>query len=346
MGSIPSKYDVVQQKIRERILCGELTGTLPGVKQLALEYDVNFMTVNKAINRLEEENLVYRIPRKGTYVRQQKNILFAYHDPDVNFMEAPFFAPVVGAIQKILAESNCFMIYENIYGKSDTALAALAKRIDGMIMIVGHEFLRPKQFYEKPCVRVLGMNMGEKRFDHITYENAAVGRLAAEYLLKKGHRRLAYIGYRKADIFRVRSDVFAETVERSGAECRLFREIPENFSQEFTIAQLDALMKEAEFPSGIFCGTDDEASLATGYFYEKGILPGRDVHLISCNNDPKLRSFLPEARPATFELCRKEIATEAARLLISRINGFSGPPVLRQYMPKLFEPQQKTERSS
>ena len=297
MGAIPSKYDVVQRKIRERILCGELTGTLPGVKQLALEYDVNFMTVNKAINHLEKENLVYRIPRKGTYVRQQKNILFAYHDPDVNFMEAPFFAPVVGAIQKILAESNCFMIYENIYGKSETALAALAKRIDGMIMIVGDEFLRPAQFYEKPCVRVLGMSGEKKRFDHITYDNTLIGKLAAEYLLKKGHRKLAYVG-----------------------------------------------MMESEFPSGIFCGTDDEASLATGYFYEKGILPGRDVHLISCNNDPKLRSFLPEARPVTFELCRKEIAVEAARLLIRRINGFRGPPVFRQYEPKLIEPQQNTER--
>ncbi len=345
MGSIPNKYDVVQQKIRERILCGEWTGTLPGVKQLALEYDVNFMTVNKAINRLEEENLVYRIPRKGTYVRQQKNILFAYHDPDANFMEAPFFAPVVGAIQKILAESNCFMIYENIYGKSDTALAALAKRIDGMIMIVGHEFLRPKQFYGKPCVRVLGMNMGEKRFDHITYENAAIGRLAAEYLLKKGLRTLAYVGYRKPGLFRVRCDLFAETVRKAGAECLLTHpEISETFSPEFTIAQLEALGKGSGFPSGIFCGTDDEASLATGYFYEKGLLPGRDVHLISCNNDPKLRSFLPQARPATFELCRKEIATEAARLLIRRINGFSGPPMLRKYMPKLIEPQQKTER--
>ncbi len=344
MGAIPSKYDVVQRKIRERILCGELTGTLPGVKQLALEYDVNFMTVNKAINHLEKENLVYRIPRKGTYVRQQKNILFAYHDPDVNFMEAPFFAPVVGAIQKILAESNCFMIYENIYGKSETALAALAKRIDGMIMIVGDEFLRPAQFYEKPCVRVLGMSGEKKRFDHITYDNTLIGKLAAEYLLKKGHRKLAYVGHRKARIFQTRSDVFAETVQRAGAVCRLFREIPEDFSQQFTIAQLDALMMESEFPSGIFCGTDDEASLATGYFYEKGILPGRDVHLISCNNDPKLRSFLPQARPVTFELCRKEIAVEAARLLIRRINGFRGPPVFRLYEPELIEPQQNTER--
>ncbi len=344
MGAIPSKYEIVQRKIRERILCGELTGTLPGVKQLALEYDVNFMTVNKAINHLEEENLVYRIPRKGTYVRQQKNILFAYHDPDVNFMEAPFFAPVVGAIQKILAESNCFMIYENIYGKSETALAALAKRIDGMIMIVGDHFLRPKQFYEKPCVRVLGMSGEKARFDHITYDNVVIGKLAAEYLLKKGDRKLAYVGYRNAEIFRTRCRIFAETVQHAGAVCCFTPENPETFSEQFILAQLDALMNRPEPPTGLFCGTDDAASLAAGYLYEKGILPGRDVHLISCNNDPKLKSFLPPARPATFELCRREIASEAARLLIRRINGFSGPPVHKQYMPKLIENQQNTER--
>lgn len=337
MGAIPIKYDVVQRKIRERILCGELTGTLPGVKQLALEYDVNFMTVNKAINHLEKENLVYRIPRKGTYVRQQKNILFAFHDPDVNFMEAAFFTPVVSAIQRILAESNCFMIYENIYGKSETMLSALAKRVDGMIMIVGGEFLRPKVFYEKPCVRVLGVTKPGRPFDHISYDNGVIGKMAAEYLLKKGHRKLAYVGYRIADIFRTRCESFAETVQLAGAECSLHPEIPEEFSQAFTVAQLDALMREPERPTGIFCGTDDEAALATGYFYEKGLLPGRDVQLISCNNDPKLRSFLPQARPATFELCRKEIAAEAARLLIRRINGYSGLPVIKHYIPELIE---------
>ena len=44
--NLPNKYNRIAEQLRKRIESGELSGTLPGVKQLALDYDVNFMSVN------------------------------------------------------------------------------------------------------------------------------------------------------------------------------------------------------------------------------------------------------------------------------------------------------------
>ena len=67
MGKIPVKYDFVADDLRKRILCGEFVSELPGVKKLALEYHVNFMTVDKALNCLEKENM-YDTASSGSFV--------------------------------------------------------------------------------------------------------------------------------------------------------------------------------------------------------------------------------------------------------------------------------------
>ena len=75
---IVKKYPKVLNSLRLKIRRGHYGSMLPGVQQLARDFDVNFMTVNKAVNMLVDENLLYRIPNKGTFVRRTYRIALIF----------------------------------------------------------------------------------------------------------------------------------------------------------------------------------------------------------------------------------------------------------------------------
>ena len=58
--------------IRERIASGEYTSKLPTYHALANELGVSHMTVQAALDILKEEGLIYGVPGRGTYVKEQQ----------------------------------------------------------------------------------------------------------------------------------------------------------------------------------------------------------------------------------------------------------------------------------
>jgi DNA-binding GntR family transcriptional regulator len=66
-----SRYLDIAADLRERILRGEWEpgATLPRMKELADEYDVNRDTMGRAVAVLESEGLVWSVQRRGTIVR-------------------------------------------------------------------------------------------------------------------------------------------------------------------------------------------------------------------------------------------------------------------------------------
>ena len=62
--------DQAYQKVRERILHGDLTlGTTVSRRKLAAEYGMSFVPIAEALQRLEAEGLIESRPRVGTRVR-------------------------------------------------------------------------------------------------------------------------------------------------------------------------------------------------------------------------------------------------------------------------------------
>ncbi len=336
-GNLPIKYDLVEQQLRERLLSGSLTGLLPGVRQLALEYDVNFMTVNKAINRLEKENLVYRIPRKGTFVRRQRNILVAYNDSSPTFFEFELYSTMIAAIQKEFARHNCFMIFENLYGKSKQTLENLFSRIDGLVLF-SSELPSLKLIGSKPIVRTMGV-IDKSNVDHISYDNKEVGVIAANYLMDKGHDTCAYIGYCNRALFEQRYENFRNRLIEKGKTCMFF-DSPREFTKQSILVQLDGLAKASPQPTGIFCSTDFEVGMVFQFMINQGKRHNVDYQIIGCNNTRILGSYLPGTTPASIELGQKEIGSIAGKLLLQRIEGLESKTVKKIVTPKLVTPEQ------
>jgi hypothetical protein len=63
------KFQRLRERLRQAILNGELTGKLPGERQLAERFNANAKTLSKALTDLAAEGLLERTIGRGTFVR-------------------------------------------------------------------------------------------------------------------------------------------------------------------------------------------------------------------------------------------------------------------------------------
>lgn len=68
------KYIVVENRIKEAIRSGKMIDKIPGERVLAKEFGVSYMTLRKAVENLVAEDILYKIPARGTYVAQPGTI--------------------------------------------------------------------------------------------------------------------------------------------------------------------------------------------------------------------------------------------------------------------------------
>lgn len=330
------KYKIVAESLLQRIDSGELTGALPGVKQLALEYDVNFMTADKAIRQLEKQAVVHRISRKGTYVSKHKNIALCAIDPNPQFIEMSFYAPFVNAIQNYLGQRNYFIFSENMYGRNDGYLENLSRKIDGMILFSGMLGKIPEVFAEAVKIMAMGVVDPKGNHDHITYDSQEIGKIAVKYLLGKNCKHLAYIGQiNTSSVFNERSQFFICNCEAHKIKYSIFSRNG-CFDNETLKESLEKFMAMKQRPDGIFCSTDHEAVYVGNWLWSQGLIPGKDIHIIGCNNESSIMNMAMSRKPATIDLRLHEIGTKAAEQLCRRIDGYNGKKEIIQLKPKLI----------
>lgn len=83
------KYIVVERKIRNAIKRGEIIDKLHGERDLAKEYEVSYMTIRKSIENLVNDNVLYKVPGRGTYV-DNRNTARRFIQHVTSFLENRF----------------------------------------------------------------------------------------------------------------------------------------------------------------------------------------------------------------------------------------------------------------
>lgn len=70
-----SVYESIMERIKHDIALGILAEgeKLPSCRELALEMGVNPNTVQRAYSALEEQGVIYTIPKKGVYVKHAQS---------------------------------------------------------------------------------------------------------------------------------------------------------------------------------------------------------------------------------------------------------------------------------
>ena len=192
------------------------------------------------------------------------------------------------------------------------------------------------------CVRVLGQIEADGLRDHVSYDNAKLGLIAATHLLARGHRQAACLGFSQRPFLVARGKVFREALAAAGANCLEWMDpqllddsgVVHQVSPERMRIVVDALLSAKPRPTAVFLVAD---TVAPAFYQElqwRGVRPVEDLLVISCNNEQSLLAHL-HPRPATIDIHAEQVGRQAVEQLLWRIEHPREPRVTVALEPTL-----------
>ena len=192
---------------------------------------------------------------------------------------------------------------------------------------------------EFPCVSLMGTERPRSGCDWVSYDDYAVGKIAATYLVEQGHRNCAYLGKPKGQ----RGQAFAETIHAAGGEVTVLEAdglfVARDDIHEVDLKAMDALVDRllslSPRPTGLFAWADMLTAALYPTLYSRGVQPGRDMTIVSCNNEwPLLFGLRP--RPAVVDIQGTTIGHRAVQQLLWRMQNRREPCVTLLVAPTLI----------
>ncbi|MEM7755754.1 MAG: substrate-binding domain-containing protein [Planctomycetota bacterium] len=254
---------------------------------------------------------------------------------DAMLVRAPVTAAVLHGAEQALAEHGYNMIVGQVGAEGRLPPNVERGQIDGLLV---HGYAPPPKVRERlarfPSVWLLSQRAHRGYWgDRVTPDNEAIGRLAAEHLCARGHTHVAYLYFSATHMgFRARCESFVETAEELGARVDVVGEASirprpfgskEDFGVEETDRVVDSLLALRPLPTGLFVPRDRLTVKLYRALRDRGLEPGRDLEVMSCDNEPILEALDP--RPASIDLRADLIGRRAVDQLLWRLEHPNEP---------------------
>ena len=170
-----------------------------------------------------------------------------------------------------------------------------------------------------PCL-VINNVVQDMDVSYIAMNNIKGGRIAAEYLVGLGHKRIATItGNLKTQAGFDRFDGFMKGLDEKGVEIPGEYVFRGDYSRRCARQGAEFLFSMKERPTAIFAESDDMALETIAVAYEMGIRVPEDVSVIGFDDNPQALYGpigLTTVRQPVFEMAEKSV-----RILHDMING-------------------------
>ncbi len=354
------KYEQVAARLRERIAAGAYAnGRLPRDGQLAAEFNVSKVPVNRALNLLREEGLLERVKGHGTFVRdgsrpltllQQVGVMTPRHDH--------FYGPLHEAICSELLRKDCFALSVHNAGLTEdwappeSTRRAIRRLLGAPIrgLIVNGLFYWRFRFLEeieRPTVIVHCFDADGPLPGPAVLTDLAGGIASGvEHLVDLGHRRIALMTvrlpaelescsaehYDRTPLGQI-SNGYRRAMEQHGmaAELRIVEKQRNIFSTpELRHTELVRLLTATPRPTAVICQSDTLAVQVGHVATELGLKLPDDLALVGLYNTPWSHEG---PIPLTSIDCGLE---ELARLAVALLLAGDQEPRLQYVQPKLI----------
>lgn len=245
----------------------------------------------------------------------------------VSMYRMPAFPRLLGAVQESLDRAGMDLVLTR--WAPDVAISPMLTRgqLDGILV---HGRLQPMP---EKLMEILRQTAAVWFFrehadprgelDHVFYDNSHIGGMAAQYLLERGHRHLAFVSSaRHHAAFAARRETFLEALADKVGEVPVLEGRPGTTTDEIVdevMRLAKALLALKPRPTGIFVASDDAMLTLFNCLQLAGLRPGRDLELIGCNNDPPYISQM-RPRPATIDIKLDIVGQRAVEQLLWRMN--------------------------
>lgn len=308
------------------------------LKDIAKECHVSFSTVSKALKGSNEisTDTITLIQQKATEMGYHPNIAartlrtnrtydigIIFEDKTGSGFQHQYFAKIISGLQEIFQN--------NAYDLTFTG-PAVDKDYDYYKHIVGRNFdgvvILSANFDRKDLMQVIESGIPTAALDYI-YDKNHISVLSdnkkgmtelVEYVISKGHKKIAMIHGEDTMVTKERKMIFKEITAKHGIS------IPENYFVEalyhdpITSGQAtDYLLSLPEPPTCIFFPDDYSALGGIRELNSKKLIPGKDVSIVGYDGIMLTSMMIPPL--TTYEQNGEEIGRIIAQKMIDQIEG-------------------------
>jgi LacI family transcriptional regulator len=321
------------------------------IKEVAEEAGVSLGTVSRVINNhptvsadnLEKVNKA--IQKLGYIVKQSKgsnqlkNVGLIFLGIDRTLVTLPIISEGIHAVQERLNENEINTFIADIPDLKKIPKFIEQNNVDGLILkgplssplpTVGNNQLCDL-LRVLPTVWILGRPENSWQ-DHCGPDNYEIGRLAANYIRSKKHSQIAVINLQPNNLMlneRISSFIWNSKLLGNSVDY-IFSKVAK--SSTFPISNdsnlenmekaVDDMLKSKLPYTAVFVPSDTMANLFYTVCRKKGLKVGKDICIVSCNNE---RSMISQLEPSltTININIKELSYRAVDQLIWRAENQS-----------------------
>lgn len=296
----------------------------PGVSEEAAS------RVQAAMRKL---NYIPPVKRRGPQPKSRRmvrtgNVAVLMFGTEATPLIAPVSAAAIHAVEDALGQRGYSMTLGQVRDEARLPSVVARGDIDGLILHgnpPSPEMAdRLKRF---PAVWVMSQR-GRAGYwgDRIAPDNAAIGQVAANYLIQRGHQRIGFLYVDATHMgFAERASAFEQTAIAEGVQCEVIRgETPPMYKPGDFRAErafIDGLVEQfvnlPDRPTGLFLPRGQVTLMAFEALRSRGVEPGKGVTVIVCDNDPVLAGLNPQI--ATIDVRPDRIGREAVEQLMRRV---------------------------
>jgi LacI family transcriptional regulator len=241
----------------------------------------------------------------------------------------PFYAELAAGIDDVLDQAGWVAFVANTAESPERQSRFIARmqehRVDGVLLAPAEgtapETIDALERHSLPVVQML-RRVGRGDADFVSADFYLGMTLAAEHLIRLGHKRIAFVGgARQVTPARDRTKAFREILPRFGLPVGpIVKCFPTREGGAAAVAEL--FRTKAKAPTAMLCHNDLCALGVMLGLADRGLVPGRDVAVIGFDDIPEAAM----SRPAltTVALGARAIGEEAARLMLRRIKSPGG----------------------
>ncbi|WP_182868105.1 LacI family DNA-binding transcriptional regulator [Stieleria mannarensis] len=329
---------------------GTVSRVLSGEPNVA---DETARRVMEAVNKLGYSRLRKRKLSPEGRQLSRKNIAMLLLGMDRSLVSLPSVACGIHGAESALSAAGANVLLADLPRVDEIPKSFASQNIHGLLakgalqgkLIESAAEQLIERLRRIPTVWFLGRPQGADWGDTVESNDTEVGRLAADYLIGMGHKQIAILDPKPDHVtLGQRCASFTWHATNQGARVENVFGASSDWTLPLQtvneIERVDKLVAKVlrlrSKPTAVFCPADCISAMVYHACARRGLQIGKDISLISCNNElPLLTGLYPEV--TTIDICAEQIGRQAVEQLIWRLDHPDSPMVSVSAQPRLVE---------